>query len=167
MDRLEATGPDPPEVDLAILLSGLLFRGSMTGGNDGTQNLISRGIGLKGPALVTLRLLLRGISLPGGGCAAPHLDDECEGRDPESDLWIGGRDRSSSAAVVVAGNLPPPLFRCSLSEGFLRVTARSLVLTDVTERVTRLWRFLLSVSDAQQRRIPLDLGGTLCRVPVV
>ena len=86
MDRLEATGPDPPEVDLTILLSGLLFRGSMTGGNDGTRNLISRGIGLKGPALVTLRLLLRGISVPGGGCAAPHLDDECEGRDPESDL---------------------------------------------------------------------------------
>ena len=39
------------------------------------------------------------------------FDDECEGWDPESDLSrIGGRDPSSSAAVVVAGNLPPLTF---------------------------------------------------------
>ena len=39
----------------------------MTRGNDGTRDPISRGIGVKGPALVTPRLSLRGIPLLGGG----------------------------------------------------------------------------------------------------
>ena len=68
MDRLEATGPDPPEVDLAILLGGGELSRNFDDGRerrDSESDL--NGIGVKGPALVLSRLSLRGIPLLGGG----------------------------------------------------------------------------------------------------
>ena len=121
MDRLEATGPDPPEVDLAILLGGGELSRNFDDGRerrDSESDL--NGIGVKGPALVLSRLSLRGICSV-VDCSSATRCRWWERRDLESDLyrdWCEGT-RSSSSAVVVVGDLsaPPRVLMTSANDG--------------------------------------------------